>query len=133
MFGIEVDFGYSPRFFERDQSSGLIARSNVTTLTGNVIVAAPLSVTRDSLRPFFVGGAGLIHIGIDDVVGLLPVNSNLVGIDVGGGALGRLTNRTSVRFELRYFRTVTEDTDVVAFGPSRLSFWRAAVGVFLKY
>ena len=133
MFGIEVDFGYSPRFFERKNSSGLIARSNVTTLTGNVMVAAPLSVSRDSLRPFVVGGGGLIHIGIQDVADAFPVSSNVVGINVGGGAIGPLTNRTSVRFEMRYFRTVTEDQDAAAFGPSRLSFWRAAVGVFLKY
>jgi hypothetical protein len=135
LFGVEGEFGYSPRFFERSASfsSGLIASSHVLTLMGNVIVAVPRSVTGLSLRPFVSGGAGLMRVGIDDVAGVLAFDSNLFGINVGGGATGALTNRTSVRLELRHFKSVTrEDADSAAFGPTRLSFWRAAVGVTVK-
>jgi hypothetical protein len=79
------------------------------------------------------GGAGLMRVGIDDVAGVLAFNSNLFGINVGGGATGALTYRTSVRLELRHFKSVTrEDEDGAAFGPTRLSFWRAAVGITVK-
>jgi hypothetical protein len=73
-----------------------------------------------------------MRIGIDDVAGLLPVNSNLFGINVGGGATGRLTAVTSLRFELRYFKSITNDEEAVREGTS-LSFWRAGVGLTLRY
>ena len=97
---------------------------------GSVVAAVPRTVTRDSLRPYVVGGIGLIHIGIDDVAGILPVNSNMLGINVGGGAIGRLSNRTSVQFEVRHFRNVGE-ANITGFGPTSISFWRATVGVSL--
>lgn len=131
LLGVEGDVGYSPRFFER--SSGmLITRSYVLTVMGNVVLTTPQEFTGDSLRPFVSGGAGLMHVQIDDIVSLLPVNSNLFGINVGGGATGRLTDVTSLRFELRYFKSVTSDDQAVRLGTS-LSFWRAGVGLTLRY
>lgn len=133
IFGVEGELGYSPRFFERSSGS-LIARSNVLTLMGNLIITAPRSLTGYSLRPFVSGGGGLMHVGIHDVANVLDVNSNLFGIDVGGGAVGDLTRRTSVRFDLRFFKSVSnEDQDVVGFGGrTTLSFWRAAVGLAIR-
>lgn len=133
ILGVEGELGYSPRFFERSGATDLIARSNVTTVTGNVIAAVPRRITRDSLRPFAVAGVGLLHIGIDDVAGILPVETNLVGMTVGGGAIGRLTNRTNVRFEIRHVRNVGRQKEPPpGFGDTtRLSFWRATVGVSL--
>jgi opacity protein-like surface antigen len=132
VLGIEADVAYTPRFF--DTGAGLIASSSLTTVTGGVILAVPRSVTRESLRPYVVGGVGLMHVGIDDVVNVLPVDTNLLGLTLGGGAIGTLSDRTSLRFELRHFRNLTTaDEDVVSFGSLRLSFWRATVGLTLRY
>jgi opacity protein-like surface antigen len=131
LLGFEADVGYSPRFFERS-SGALVARSHVITVMGNFVLSVPQEITGDSLRPFVSGGAGWMRIGIDDVAGLLPVKSNLFGINVGGGATGRLTDVSSVRFELRYFKSITNDEEAVREGTS-LSFWRAGVGLTLRY
>jgi hypothetical protein len=132
LFGVETEFGYSPRFFERSSGS-LIARSNVLTLMGNVIITAPRAVTGYSLRPFVSGGGGLIHVGIHDVADVLSVDTNLFGINLGGGAVGVLTARTSVRFDARFFKSVSrEDETSVQIGPTRISFWRAAIGLTVK-
>lgn len=134
VFGLEADFGYSPRFFQGAGSTGLVTRSNVTTFMGNVIVAAPLRVTRESLRPYAVGGLGLMHAGIDDVLHVFKVNSNLLGLVVGGGAIGPLTNTASLRFDLRYFKNLSKaDGPLLGFGATQLSFWRATAGVTLRY
>src|SRR5438067_2117282 len=61
LVGLDLDFGYTPGFFDSPDTGGLILRSNVVTLMGDVIIATPRSVTRDSLRPFVIGGAGLLH------------------------------------------------------------------------
>ena len=38
ILGLEGDFGYAPRFFERDNLAGVFTNSNVITLGGNVVV-----------------------------------------------------------------------------------------------
>lgn len=132
--GVEMDVGYTHGFFDSNTRGALVVRSHVSTLTGNVLIAVPASVTRESLRPYLVGGVGLMHAGIGDVLNLFPISSNFLAFDVGGGATGALTPRSSVRFDLRRFQNLTEKTGVGAgFGPSRLSFWRATVGLTFRY
>jgi hypothetical protein len=133
ILGVEGDVGYSPRFFERETEQIIIASSSVSTVTGNVIVAVPRSVTRESLRPYALGGIGLMHVGIDDVLDFAP-DRNFLCLSIGAGAIGAVSQRTSIRFELRHFRNLTtEDEESVSFGRTRLSFWRATVGVTLRY
>ena len=131
LFGVEADVTYVPRFFERSTGS-LVARSHVLTFMGNVMVAAPRSVTQYSLRPFVSGGAGLMSINIDDVANAIPVDSNLFGINIGGGAMGPLSNALDVRFELRWFKSVTTGDAMPLLPRSALSFWRAAIGLTIR-
>ena len=134
IFGIEADFGYTPGFFDSQTRGGLVASSNVTTLSGSLLLAVPVSVTRGSLRPYVVSGVGLMHTGITDRLDIFSVSSNFLALNVGGGAIGRLTPRTSVRFDLRRFQNLTEASgQVVGFGPNRLSFWRASAGLAFRY
>ncbi|MBI4477087.1 MAG: hypothetical protein HY654_07925 [Acidobacteria bacterium] len=131
--GLEIDFGYAPGFFQRDDGAQLVIRSYLLTLTGNVIIAAPRRWTRESLRPYVVGGIGLMHPRSDDVLDVLEVNSRLLGLGIGGGVIGFFTDRTGIRLEVRRFQNLTEGADGgVAFGATRLSYWRASAGVVLR-
>ena len=67
--------------------------SNAITLTGNVIASLPLSVTRDSLRPYFTAGVGVLHAGGDDLANTTDIDRNLLAVSVGGGAIGFLNAR----------------------------------------
>ena len=126
-------FAYAPRFFERDTLAGNIFDSNLMTLSGSIIAAVPLSVTDYSLRPYLIGGVGLIHSDITYIELLDSVDDNSMGFNVGAGAIGFLTPRTGVRFELRHFRTFErEANDVSGEVFPRLSFWRATVGVVIR-
>jgi hypothetical protein len=131
LFGVETDFTYVPRFFERSTGT-LVARSHVLTFMGNVMIAVPASMTQYSLRPFVSGGAGLMSISIDDVANAIPVDSNLFGVNVGGGAMGPLTNSLDIRFELRWFKSVTTGDAMPLLPRSALSFWRAAIGLTIR-
>ena len=123
----------TPGFFENNDSGpGLVVSSRVTTLTGNVLAALPLSVTRESLRPYVTGGLGLLRASVDDLIGLNE-SGNWFGMQVGAGAIGFLTNRTGVRFDLRYARTFSRDNTLLGERQAKLSFWRAAFGVALRY
>src|SRR5690242_13885367 len=70
--GFEVDFGYSPNFFETNTGSNdqfdLASGSNVTTLTANAILGIPIGGQHGgSVRPYVVGGVGLIRSNVGDV------------------------------------------------------------------
>jgi hypothetical protein len=131
LFGVEADVAYVPRFFERS-TGALVTRSHVLTIMGNVIVAAPRRLTGYSLRPFVSGGAGLMHVNIDDVLAVLPVDSNLFGVNAGGGAVGQLTADLDVRFELRWFKSVTSGSERQLRPGPPLTFWRAAIGLTIR-
>ena len=133
IFGVEGDFALAPRFFERDKGGNLTG-SNVNTLSGSVIAAVPLSVTRESLRPYVVGGFGLMHAaaqlrGTD----VFSFDDNFAGFNVGGGAIGLISPRTGFRFEIRHFRSIQAVPNALTGEDSaRLSFWRATVGVVIR-
>ena len=74
--GLEVELGYNPRFFERG-TGDLVTRSGVTTLFGNFMLALPLSITRESLRPYAVGGLGWVHASANDTLGPAPRQQRL--------------------------------------------------------
>jgi hypothetical protein len=135
--GLEGDFSHTPGSFERDIQRQLVTGSSVTTLVGNVVLAAPLSVTRESLRPYFVSGLGFMHAGSDDFQNIAPINANLLAFDIGGGAIGFVSNRAGVRFDLRHTRSVRGQAETITgIGQARLtrlSFWRASVGVVIRY
>jgi hypothetical protein len=133
ILGVEGDFGYSPRFFERNSRAGLVTGSNLSTLTGNVLLAMPLSLTRESLRPYLAGGGGLIHAGASDVISFGNLDRNLTAIDIGGGAFGLVSTRTGFRFDLRHFRSLYSRELLLQPRRAHLSFWRASVGVTIRY
>lgn len=134
IFGIEADFGHTPGFFEGDDPFGLVLSSRVTTLTGSIIFAVPLSITRESLRPYVVGGIGLLQARSKHAAGLFPVDKDLLGVTIGAGAIGMVTPRTGLRFDVRYIKAASgADGPLARPGLSRLSFWRGTAGVVLRY
>jgi len=135
VLGVEGDFSFIPSFFERDTDAELVADSSVVTLMGNVVLALPLSVTGQSLRPYFSGGGGLMRTRIKDLADIFSSERNLVGINLGGGAIGFFSERVGVRWDVRYFKSVSEpgDTEDVLFGSANLSFWRANMAIVIKY
>ena len=133
--GAEADFGYSPRFFESSTDSSLtLHHSRVASLTGNLLLTAPLSVTRESLRPYIVAGFGLLHASTSDAISVLPISRSFAAIDIGGGAIGFVDPNVGVRFDVRRFSSLGGSQSLgPGIGGSRLSFWRASVGITLRY
>jgi hypothetical protein len=132
VFGVEADVAFVPGFFESQLRSG-----SLVTLMGNVIVAAPLGVVQYGLRPYFIGGVGLLHARVGSLE-LDTNNSTLFAMNLGGGAIGPLTPRTSVRFDIRYFRNLSHDEESENFldlagNPADLGFWRGTVGLSFRF
>lgn len=135
LFGVEAEVAHTPRFFESSRGDLVEEGNNISTVSGSLIAAVPIAITGYSLRPYLVGGVGLMHASNADPLDLVSFDSNLLALNVGGGVIGFFTNRTGVRFELRNFRNLSPDdaTTTTTGLSSRLSFWRATVGVVLRY
>ncbi len=135
LLGVEADLGFAPGFFQSGPNS-LVLNSGVTTLTGNLVVALPRRLAQYSLRPYFVGGGGLMRVNEEpNSAGVLRVVRTLGAVDVGGGVTGFLNESVGVNWDLRYFRTAGGSSELsgVNFGAEHLSFWRATMGVAFRY
>ena len=134
ILGVETEFAYAPRFFETNNQ--FFTNSNVITWGGNVIVTLPVSVTRESLRPYVVGGLAWMHMSMDEGTSIFPelfAARNSLALNLGGGAVGFITPRTGLRFELRHFRSFEHGENPITLeNDSLLSFWRATVGVVIR-
>jgi hypothetical protein len=135
--GVEADFGHAPGFFSGDRTllgaaEPLVERSWVTTLTGNVVGTLPRRLTQYTLRPYVVGGAGLMHVHIEDQLGVF-VPRTLAALDVGGGVTGFLTPRIGLSWDVRYFHSIGGRTDTgLSIGEEQLSFWRANMALAIR-
>lgn len=137
VLGWEADLGYSPEFFEGDDNDiDFIDSSNVTTFMGNVLVGVPIGGTSGpGVRPFFVGGLGLMQANISDADDLFDVNNDEFGMNIGGGLMGFATDHVGFRGDLRYFRALTDpepDNEFdVDFGD--FDYWRATAGITFRW
>ena len=132
VFGVEADFGHAPGFFQRGDQH-LVLDSSATTLTGNIVVALPRRLAEYTLRPYFVGGAGVMAVHIDDALGNPFISRSLQAMDLGGGVTGFLTHRVGVSWDVRYFRSIDRTFESgLSFGSEQLSFWRANMAVVIR-
>jgi len=129
--GLEADFSLAPGFL--GDPSPLVLSSRLTTLTGNVVIALPKRLAQYSLRPYFVGGGGLVRVRQEDTVDALPVASTLAALDIGGGVTGFLSDRVGLNWEIRRFRSLGGSARGISIGPERVSFWRASMALALRY
>ncbi len=138
IIGAEAIATLTPGFFQADDGK-FITNSRVTVLMGNVVVTAPRKFTEYFLRPFVSGGFGLIRASENDKAALatsvIDIHANLAGFNVGGGAIGFLSQGVGVRFDLRYYSTL-HTTERPALdelsGKASLRYMVASVGVVLR-
>ena len=131
VLGVEGEVALTPGYFQGDPSRVLSSR--VTTLLGNVVLAAPLSLTRESLRPYLSAGWGLMRAtsNIPPELGL-AYSRNLSAFNLGGGVIGMLSRRTGLRWDLRYLRGIGSREGDTLTGGARLTYWRASMAVVIR-
>jgi len=136
--GFELDFGYSPNFFENTEGSGDFeyGDNNVTTLMANIVLGAPAGgQSGPGIRPYASGGVGIIKSHIGDAEDLFDVDSTDWGFNVGAGVSGFFTDNLGLRGDVRYFRSLQDrepdgDFDVSL---SDFRFWRGTVGLVFRF
>jgi hypothetical protein len=143
--GLESLFVYTPGIFETPRSdpfsdtppSNAITKSHSFALMGNVVLTTPRAWNEYGLRPYISGGLGVLRVSHNDVA--FPARATLPAYNVGGGAVGFLTNKVGLRFDLRFFRTLPpgekpgEMTVIDEGDHVRLHYWTGTIGVVFKY
>jgi hypothetical protein len=134
MFGTEIEVADAPGLFDSDDKT-LVHSSRVTTVTGSLVVAAPRRWTEYSLRPYLVGGAGLMRVRTTTSFSVFDVSKILPTFDIGVGVVGFVTNRFGVSWDVRRFQSIdrSRNNAGLSFGDERLSFWRATMSVAIRY
>jgi opacity protein-like surface antigen len=137
--GFEVDFGYSPNFFQNTAGDANFefGDSNVTTLMANVLVGAPIGgQTGPGFRPYASGGLGLIRSHVSGGATFFnDLTTNDFGMNIGGGVQGFFNDNIGIRGDIRYFRSLQDNEPDNEFdlGLSDFDFWRGTVGVTFRW
>lgn len=136
IFGAEGEVSDGPGFFEAGNRN-LVNYSRMTTFTGNVVIAAPHRLTEYALRPYVVAGAGLMRLRRTTAQNVFDVATSVPVFDVGAGALGFLTDRVGVAWELRRFqdlgKNISHDPGLSFGQEQHLTFWRVTMAVVFRY
>jgi len=127
LYGLEEEMAYAPNIF--GDAPGFSSTMFTLMINGLLIPRVGL------LRPYAFAGMGLIrtHVELTSTGEFATPDSNF-GWDAGGGLIGFVSERLGARGDLRYFRSA-QDTAVAGFTlpNSKLDFWRASVGIVLKF
>ena len=137
IIGGEVDFGYNPSFFGTQNDFG---NNSVLNFMGNLIVGVPIGGTHGmGLRPYVVGGVGLIRTQIDGNSNLFrpAASDNMFGWDAGAGVMGFFNDHIGLRGEVRYLRgthdmNTSTGVNSIDFNGNKLHFWRPSIGVVFR-
>ena len=131
IFGAEGVVVWTPGLFTGDL--GLVRNSRSIAVMGNAVLTTPRRWTEYSLRPFVSGGFGVLTASKTEVADVFSTNRNFAAFNIGGGAVGFLSKRTGVRFDFRYYRSLSRsDQGPVAIDAFHLRYMTASVGLVLR-
>jgi opacity protein-like surface antigen len=132
-FGLELDFAYSPSFFDGTKGD-FTGTGNVMTVMGNIVLTAP----GNRILPYVSGGAGYMRMRVTSDAGTFITTVREPGFNAGAGLVAFVAPVIGARLDVRYVRSFvnqvpswTRGVDV-DLAPSAFDFWRAFVGVTLR-
>jgi hypothetical protein len=117
--GFEEDLGYTKDFF----GAGSGTETSVLSAMSNVLYPGG----RGRIQSYLVSGVGFVRVSLNQT----GVNSTVIGYDLGGGAIGFFTKHVGLRGDVRYVHTIQDVHVLLSSG--KLAFWRASLGLALKF
>src|SRR5712692_4770682 len=119
--GFEEDLSYAMDFF----GAALGAKNSVFSAMSNLLF--PGGPGR--IQSYIVSSVGLVRLRV--ALNQISVDSNVIGYDVGGGVNGFFTTHVGIRGDVQHFHTFQDVNVPLVSG--KLGFWRASLGLALKF
>jgi len=143
VLGVEGMVIYTRHFFEFDGTGEpgapippAIAKSYTLSAMGNVVLTVPKRWTEYFLRPYVSGGFGVLRAVSIEETPVFPLSSTMPGFNIGGGAIGFLSQGTGLRFDFRYHAGLRHDPGKDAenvIGPDlHLRYMTAQIGLVIR-
>ena len=87
------------------------------------------------VRPYVLGGLGIIKTRAQHARDLFDVARTDWGFNVGGGIMGFFSDSVGVRADVRYFRSLQDEEpdDDFDIGLSNFKFWRGSLGLTFRF
>jgi hypothetical protein len=115
-WGAEIDFGHTADALSGQQIL------DVTNYMVNAIWIRPAGM----VRPFGIGGVGILQVNGCDSPCNVPARTNDFGMNVGGGAFLMLSDVAGFRADARYVFSSADHADLHR--PDNFNYWRVTVG-----
>jgi Outer membrane protein beta-barrel domain len=128
VFGFEGEFAYI-KDFSGDVPADALTSNNVQSLSGNLLIAIPAG----QVRPYGAAGISLLRPELKSREGLVVINQDKVGYNVGGGLILYFGGHVGLRGDLRYFRTFGNLEAGNAIDLGTLDYWRGVGGLTIKF
>jgi hypothetical protein len=129
--GVECELSVLPGFF--DGPGDLVIGGNVTTVMANVMWQLPRPHESSRLRAYVAGGAGIVHIRLEDALDAFSSTTSLAAGSAGGGVFVRLRPRLDINADVRFFKTRFGNLDPSGFSEQFVSFTRLTAGVMFRF
>lgn len=120
-WGAELDFGHAA-----DAGAG---RQELDLTT--YMVSASWLKPGGTIRPFGLGGIGIMQVNGCDTPCQRPSRTYDLGFTAGGGVMVTLNEFVGVRGDLRYVFASADHPDLQR--PDNLDFWRISIGMTLRW
>jgi hypothetical protein len=137
IFGWEADLSYTPEFFSgNDNSFALADDNNVVSWMANAIIGIPFGGQRGGgFRPYVAVGAGVLQRQATSADSLFTIDNSEFGFNVGGGAMGFVSDHVGFRGDLRYMRSFEDPNEDNEFdiGVGNFDYWRGTAGVTFRW
>lgn len=115
-WGAEIDFG---------NTSNVLAGRQILDVTSWMVNAA-LVRPKGLIRPFGLGGAGVLQVNGCDSPCNIPARTFDFGLNVGGGTYVALGDVVALRGDVRYFWASADHADLRR--PDNFNYWRISFG-----
>ena len=133
--GFESEIAYYPEVMQNAANN--IAKNKVITFSGNTLIGPTIG----PVKVYGAGGVGDLHLDVTSLSSVLvpnpaTVSTNYFTFNAGGGVMAFFTSHVGVRGDLRYYRALgfkIADVETTGLQLDRFDFWRAGVGLVLKF
>ena len=135
IFGGEAEVAYYPQVL--DNTANALSKNKVITFSGNTLIGPMIG----PVKVYGAFGFGDLYLNVTSLSSVVvpnpaSISTNYFTFNAGGGVMAFFSGHFGVRGDLRYYRAFglkVSDLQGAGLARDRFDFWRANVGLVIKF